>query len=246
MSLAQVEFYLSGGAANADPDLSLGGAVSATRLKSQTITQQSSNITGLTFDDAVGAEGIGTLKYTNATNSLRWTEFGAIENALNDVDITGDGRHEVRGVAEFAGIFIDVVNASLPAIDAQDDLDIADISNNLFPDASVDDAKQGINTYRMIFMKGLADVGVLPLLFFGGLPGYISILVMGVLTTDAVLETNDSVIPEGIANRTFFNDASSQLPVDLLVGEYAAIWVELAIPAESPYSLNAGTVIGVL
>ena len=245
MPLAQVEFYLSGGAANADPNLSLGGAVSATRLKSQTITPQSSNITGLTFDDAVGAEGIGTLKYINATNSLRWTELGAVENSLNDVDITGDGRHEVRGVAEFSGIFIDVVNASLPAIDAQDDLDVVDIANNLFPDVTEEQALVGFDSYRLIYITSLATVQILPSFFFNASAGYLSVLVLGFLPVEPALVTDDSIMPEGLDYQPFSNISNLIIPVNLYVGESAAIWIKRSIPASTPYELLNKTAIEV-
>lgn len=143
-------FRLSGGAANADPSLSLGGAMSSTRILSQSGTGIV-NITGVTFVDGVGnALGNGTLFYTDATTSLAWTPQGV---ALGiQIDVSVDGRYGIPSSLDSQYIVVDVVAGSLPVADQNDTVVIVDLPNLLWDDVLKAESSAGDSEFRCIYL----------------------------------------------------------------------------------------------
>jgi hypothetical protein len=71
-SAEDIRYFYSGGAGNSNPQASLGGIISATRVLSQTASSPV-NVTGVTIVSAANnAQGVGLLTWSSATNTLTW------------------------------------------------------------------------------------------------------------------------------------------------------------------------------
>lgn len=149
INVAHLELYLSGGAANMDPDASLGGAVSGERVASQSASGIS-NISGVTIDYAAGnPEGAGTLEYFSADDSFIWTPFGS--SAGDPVIVTEDGRYAVRGSIGMLSLEVDF--SALPVGDESDTITVANIANETFDDVAKSESFNGDVEYRCIYLK---------------------------------------------------------------------------------------------
>ena len=88
ISIGDLQIVLSGGGGNASQAASLGGAISTSKVISQTTTAPNL-VTGVTILDAMGnAEGVGTLKWDTTTTSLMWKPFGG--TAFNGIGLSPD------------------------------------------------------------------------------------------------------------------------------------------------------------
>lgn len=150
INFMDIEYRLSGGAANSDPSLSLGGALSSTRILSQSGTGIA-NITGVTFVDGVGnPASAGTLNYTNVGQTLEWTPNGGTIGTA--VDVSADGRYGIPNSTDNQYIVVDVVSASLPVADQSDAVIIANLFNLLWDDISKAESNVGDSEYRCIYV----------------------------------------------------------------------------------------------
>ncbi len=148
MNMAYLELRLSGGAANTDPDASLGGIMSSTVLVSKTGTGIS-NVTGVTVDDAAGsADGAGTLAYTASTTALTWTPYGGTVGAA--IDVSAGGKFAIPGSAGY--LFVTVDENALPVANASDTITVAQPANNLFDDISKLESYNGDTEYRCVYV----------------------------------------------------------------------------------------------
>jgi hypothetical protein len=147
---AYLEFRLSGGASQTDPNASLGGIMSSETIKSQ--GQTGLGIAGITFIDGFSnPENVGTLQL-RAGPTLRWVPAG--DAFLNEAGVATDGRYSLHSVGGSA-ILLDVITASLPAPDVDDVLTMANIRNELFDNISSTEAWQGSVDYRCIFITNV-------------------------------------------------------------------------------------------
>jgi hypothetical protein len=152
-NLADFLVRLSGGAAQTDPLLALGGVMSTVtggKVLSQTFTGLT--ITGVTIDDAMGnTPGSGSLFFDQSANTLRWTPPGG--TAGTPVDVTGDGVYAIQGGADGGVLLVDIVNASLPSSDATNTIAIANRVLNIFDDVTKAEAKAGVFDYRGLYFE---------------------------------------------------------------------------------------------
>jgi hypothetical protein len=155
-NLADFLVRLSGGAANTDPTLALGGAMSTVvggKVLSQ--TQTGLTITGVTIVDVMGnAVGSGSLFFDQSANTLRWTPPSG--TAGTPVDVTGDGDYAIQGGADGGVLLVTIVNASLPGSDATNTLVIANRTLNVFDNVSKAEAKAGDTEYRGLYFENSA------------------------------------------------------------------------------------------
>lgn len=168
LSLAYLEIRLSGGAANADPNASLGGVMSSTRVLSQSATGIS-NITGVTIEDAAGnAEGAGTLAFTASGQTLTWTPNGGTVGAA--VAVGADGKYTIKGSAGY--VLINVTAASLPGTDQTDTITIANLANKTFDDIDKLESFYGDTEYRCLYVTNThsSETFIGNLLWIGGQP----------------------------------------------------------------------------
>lgn len=150
ISIAHLHFRLSGGAANTDPDASLGGVRSSERVYSQSTTGLT-DVTGVTIEYAAGnAEGAGTLAFDIETTSLTWTPNGGTAGAA--VDVSEGGLFTIRAGADAGLLLVDVTPSALPIGDESDSITVANIANELFDDVSKAESFAGDVEYRCIYV----------------------------------------------------------------------------------------------
>lgn len=162
MAQELLQFFLSGGASNSDPALSLGGVESTTtQVTSETVAYAGSGITGITLIDGDGnGTGQGTIDFAIATTSARWTKpGGAAAGAPEMVDISSDGNYVLLAPEGDATLTIAVVAASLPVGDASDNVDCTTILANLLH--NITDTAQTLNgheDYLCIYARNVSGV----------------------------------------------------------------------------------------
>lgn len=143
-SIAYLEQRLTGGAANTDPDLSLGGDMSSERVLSQSTTALS-NVTGVTIDYAGGnPTGAGTLAFDFSDLTLTWTANGL--NAGDPVNVATSGKYAIFG--EQGVLLVTVVAGSLSGTDESDSVTIAHIEGEQFDAVTRQESFAGDTEYR--------------------------------------------------------------------------------------------------
>lgn len=154
---ADLEKRLSGGASNSDPNLSLGGIMSSSIVRSQAATYPTSTIAGVTLVEGLGhapnnlsPSGSGSLVYTNSGQTLDWTPINTTGGVLVPVGV--DGRYVIPSSDVLQYLLVDVVAASLPVSDTSADVDIDTLSNTLFDDVGDIEAALGMVDYRCFYV----------------------------------------------------------------------------------------------
>lgn len=149
-SVNDIQFFHSGGAGNSDPNLSLGGVISSTRIGSQA-SSAVTNVTGVTVDYAVNnAEGVGILSWSPSTNTLSWQPPGSA-TVYSESNITVDGTYVIGGGDGI--LVLSVVAANLSGTFKQDSLTITNISQNTFNSVGASESLLGSDKYRCLYIK---------------------------------------------------------------------------------------------
>jgi hypothetical protein len=247
INLAYLEFRLSGGAANTDPDASLGGIMSSQRIYSKSATGVS-NITGITIDDAPGtANGAGTLAYTASTKSFVWTPNGGTAGASTAV--TEDCRIAVPGSAGW--LFLTVDFSELPVGNQSDTITVAALANELWDDIGKAESYDGDTEYRCLYVTNAhdADPFIGAKIYIGSDPSGADSLQIGLdlagtgdgATTgvaDTVADENTAPDPAvSFSAPTAIGSALSLGQLD--AGEARAIWQKRVVPAQTLVSTSA-------
>lgn len=158
-NLAHLVPYLTGGSSNTDPNKSLGGPISATRVLSQSATRASATITGLTLVDGAGNnEGTGTLSFTynaSGNHTLAWTPPGG--STGTPVTVAADGDYAIQGANNGGILYITVVHASLPGQTLTNQVVVAHLANRIFDDVTKTEANTGDIEYRCVAYKNVHD-----------------------------------------------------------------------------------------
>ena len=158
-NLAELKWYLSGGAANATATASTGGIISSTQVLSQLATASTSTITGVTLGDAAGNTlGSGTLTYTYSATAptLQWTPpSGSIGTAVN---VATNGTYALQGGNSGGVLVVTVVAASLPGSNKTDTIVITAQDQKIFDDVTKAQSKAGLTEYRCIYLKNTGTV----------------------------------------------------------------------------------------
>ena len=240
-NLADFIVRLSGGAANTDPLLALGGAMSTVgggKVLSQTPTGLT--ITGVTIDDAMGNNvGSGSLFFDQSANTLRWTPPAG--TAGSPVDITGDGVYAIQGGADGGVLLVTIVNASLPSSDQTNTIVIANKVLNIFDDVTKAEAKAGENDYRGLYFENAHTADSMTDGAFwveNNTPGQDVVNIAdGDEAVDVALETiaDQNTAPSGpdfdTANPVDFASGII-LPTPFLFSEFKGWWVRRVVPAD--------------
>lgn len=241
ISRHQVEFRLSGGAANTDPAAALGGAMSTAGgglLESQSITPDSA-LAGVTFEYGANNDTstTGTVTYTASGTLLQWTPpSGGIGVAVN---IGSNGTYTILDADSMRYIVVTVVSASLPGTNATRTITVANNTNTLFDDIAVADSIAGDTEYRCFYVKnahGSTSMVDAVLWIDTQTPGADSIEIGldaagagGTATTIA----NENTAPSSV---TFSapSDSSAGLSLGTLTaGQAYPVWIKRAIPAST-------------
>lgn len=156
VNIHEYAIYMSGGASNDTPDLSLGGSrstLSTGRVASQVATAPT-NVTGVVIDRAYNNPiGIGTLKWDYALATLQWKPFGAL--SFISTPITVDGVYVLGNVSGYLECTVDV--SSLPLSTQQDaDIVITNALNNTYDSVSIAESTSGSIEYRCFYLRNLS------------------------------------------------------------------------------------------
>jgi len=241
INLAYLEFRLSGGAANTDPDASLGGILSSQRIYSKSATGIS-NITGVTVDDAPGsANGAGTLAYTASTHSFVWTPYGGTAGA--STSIAADGRLAVPGSAGY--LFLTVDYSELPVGNQSDTITVSALANELWDDISKPESYDGDTEYRCCYVTNAhpTDPFIGAKLYIGSDPSGADSLQIGLDlagtgdgSTTGVADTvaDENTAPSPAVTFSAPTAIGSALLIGQLdAGEAHAIWQKRIVPANT-------------
>ena len=150
-----IDFQLSGGGSNTDPNLSLGGVLSTTEISGNNLTWDVSAISGITLLDSLGGDGsaIGTLYFIFATTELGIEKTGGLTKDVNFYqDISVDGDYIVESPEGGLNIAVSIVAASLPVADELQVISAAKINPNLFDQILEPEANSGSTKYRHIYL----------------------------------------------------------------------------------------------
>lgn len=236
---------LSGGAAESDPDLALGGVMSTVGIDSQTAVYPTSTIAGVTLVEGLGhsSEGTGTLTFAIAGTTLVWNPASGLNGAPVDVSI--DGRYAIKSAAGNEYIIVDVVAASLPGGNTAVDVDINNIQNNLFDDISNLEAALGETDYRCFYVLNDAGAGTAlnvrvwitqqpglsPTMFSIGLdPVGIG---DGSATGVAVTIANEDTAPVGVVFTAPVTEGTALMIGNLTPGDVQAVWIRRTVPTNT-------------
>ena len=148
-TLYDLQLHYSG--ASGTPATSIGGAIHANRLLSQSATGLTT-LTGITIVDGLGnGVGAGTLTFTAATKLITWTPFGGSQGTA--VDISVDGGYFVQGYNNGGGLCITVVAASLPTSNVSNTITLANVTQQMFLDQTKAESNAGVTKYHCFYIK---------------------------------------------------------------------------------------------
>lgn len=232
---AYLEWRLSGGSGNTNPNASLGGAMSSERIVSQSAAGVS-NITGVTMlFAAANSEGAGTLTYINSSKSFRWTppggSIGIAKSCAEDCRLAlfGDG-----GIGK---VDIDVDFSALPGSDQTDTITIANVLNELFDNVSESDSFNGDVEYRCYYgtvVHGTA--GLLDLRLFIGTPPSPGAVAFGIdpagvgPSITATTVANENTAPSGVTFNSVVSPETAISVGAVAASDRFAIWTRRTIP----------------
>ena len=235
MSAADIVLYLSGGAANSDPDLSLGGTKSSISIDSQSTTALS-NVTGVVIEDALGnTVGAGTLYFTFTGSYLSWKDAGD-PSAGTAINVSVDDTYLIPNWSVDGFLRVTTTSASFAGSDQNDAVTVTDIANNLFDDIPSSDSEVGEDDYRCIYIKNdSASIDMEITAYFQSLSSGADAVSMAfdLAGVDGLADTivNDETAPDPAL--TFVNPTTSEngITVTLAFGAQIAIWFKRTIPA---------------
>jgi len=233
-TLADLNWYLSGGAANTDPDLSLGGAKGA-QIGAQTVT---GSMPGVSIDRSEGnSTGAGALTYSDDNETLEWECAG--QTPGDAVDVTADGEYVLFSGA--SGYLVVTITASLlPTSNDAQTITIAQPRNNLFDDINKDESFDGDTEYRCFYVwNDHATDGLIECATYiaaqptGNDTIEIGLDDGGVGTTDAVTVADESTAPSNVTFSTPADSAGGIAIGDIPAGEGIALWVKRIVPTRT-------------
>lgn len=246
-TLADLNFWLSGGAANTDPLLSIGGAIStAQKVLSQTATAPTT-ITGVTIDDAAGnAEGAGTLTYDSSATTLRWTPPSGTAGTAVTV---GTGTYAIQGGSNGGLLKVTVAAGSLPGSTLSNTITIANQTEKVFDDVTKAESLAGVTRYRCIYVQNnhASDtLSTVKIWISANTPGQdnidIALSTGGKNSTPATIASETTAPADANFTATNPIDETSALTIgDLAFGDYYPIWIKNEVPASTTEAQTENT-----
>jgi len=214
--------------------LNLGGAITATRLLSQSVAGLT--IPGVTIDDAaMNAETAGTLTYTPASQTITWKAPGDGQTGAA-VNISADGQYHVRGFSTTAGyLLITVVAASLPIVLSTDTLTLTTRTNALCEDFSKAEALAGHTDYHCFYVKNthaIDSITSLKMWINSDTPGA-DTLALGLAPVPALASSiaSQTTAPASVAFSSPIAEAAGLELGPIAAGGVYAVWLRRVLPA---------------
>lgn len=231
--------YLSGGASNADPAASLGGAVSATRVRALGAIH-ATPIPGLVLDEvfAANGEGAGSLA-VDASGNLTWTPPGgsagaAVSIAAGETKVlagAGDGNKAVRVTRE-AGL----------RWSGSDAPTLVWPLNGWLGHGNVSSAERvaGKTTYRAVILKAVGPFSVLaPSAWFPSVSGaQATYSVAFEAAPGGVIQTiaDEETAPTGLSWSSPTTEGGAAVGSTIAAGTYLGMWIRRVFPSAGAVS----------
>jgi len=234
ISPAHIETRLSGGAANADPNLSIGGALSSERVVSQSSTAPV-NVTGVAIAYASkNALGAGTLDYVATGDLITWAGNGAAAGTA--VAITADDEYTLL---DSLGGQVDIVVtfASLPVANQNDSITISNVANETFDDVAKTESFAGDIEYRCFYLTNThpTESTIETKLFIDTQPNGADTLDIGLdpggLGSTPATIADENTAPAGVTFTQPANAAAGLAIGVLAPAEFYPFWVRRSVPA---------------
>ena len=237
----ELQICLSGGAANSNPALSIGGA-RGNQIAFDTIDDAAVlALPGVTWDYAFGnSSGQGLLDYENLGGGeyrFKWTTFG--DGPGEWLTVSADGQYTLLS-ANGAGIVITVTTASLGSNDYRT-LDVYPVANTLFDDISKGESYAGETDYRCIYLyNSSAEAFNYVEFYISAQPTGADSLEIGIDpngvndgANPAATVANENTAPSSVTFDTHTGEVNAVNIGDLQPGEMVAIWIKRTVPAST-------------
>jgi len=248
MEHTDIVIRYSGGAANADPEASLGGVISTSDGPADQGFTALSNITGVTIQEVSGMND-GDCLVTFGADVIQMRPPESYYGPAMDLQGLGDRNYVLLGSEGLSKgyMVISVVEASLPSTNEEDTVAITTTGNEIFDDVELAEAANGAIQYRCLYIKNthatedLVRVGV-----------YIPRDTPGVDTLAVAIDTDAGVgdgVTTGVAATVINEDDPSNLisglsftetsdvesaveeALTITPGDSVPIWIRRTIPA---------------
>lgn len=241
-----LEKRLSGGVAETDPNLSLGGAMSTEIILAQSVAYQTTDISGVTLIEGRGnssfsaTPAVGAIDFNFTNTELRWA--APLLGVGAAVDVSVDARYTLPGLDEIGICIVDVIAASLPIANDNKQVSVITIANALFDDIGAVEAFLGVTNYRCYYVRNRDATDTLFGLkvFIGAQPAPGSdTLDVGLdpagINGGAAVIVDELTAPAGVSFSQPSTYASGLLIGDLTPGDNAAIWIRRTVPPGSAF-----------
>lgn len=238
-----LDFYLSGGASNTNPSLSIGGARSSQSIAGRVCQFLSPDtISGVIITDChdlflhTGSTNNSHLALStiNGIKRLIFTPYGITPGTLaadvnNAKAITADGLYNMTWTLSYPrqSVTVSVVQSALPSVDSSARLSVTRSVNGLFDNTEPAMDFQSVTDYRCLYLKNDGATSLNPAIFLDSLPQgstlYLGFDPSGVGGIPAVL-ASETTAPSGVVFTQPTGDFNA-LPVTLGAGQQIAIWL---------------------
>lgn len=240
-SLADLRLFYSGGGSNSDTTLSIGGAISSTRVTSQSASFSGALASAITINDAMGnAEGAGTLTYTASTGKATWQPYGGSVGTA--VTINANGTYFLQGGNNGGGLDVTVAAANLPTSTTSASVTIANRTEKFFLSQTKAESDAGVTKYHCFAIKNthasLTITGI-KLWISENTPGADNIA----LYLDPIAASNGATGPTAVANENTAPSGATWVVPDSLThtdalsvgtltsGQCRFFWIRQVTPA---------------
>lgn len=246
MSARTLDIYLSGGASNSNPQTSLGGLKSSVLLYGQTVTYNSTPLSGVALLDAAGVSN-GTLHFTKTGNLLGFQKAGgAVPAAAQWVTVSTTGKYTLECPETGQFVTVSVTFASLPSTDAIADITATSINQNLFDDVTLAEASAGAVEYRHFYITNNTANSVVAKLYIQQQFTGLDYLELGI--KNLVSGFIDELLPDTAtppADVTFYPASSlaDALVLSFYANDSVGVYLKRTVTALSDHSNPADTAI---
>lgn len=235
--LSLLQFCLSGGGANTQPNQSLGGYRSTTLIVSETL-DNASPMSGVTIDAAAdNGTGNGQIFFDQSESTLAWQAPGEI---LGDpVNVGTSGVYTLFSETQgYIHVTVDAFN--LPVADTSATIAIARSMNNLFDDIDKSESIAGDTEYRCFYIRNTdTETFYNAKIYVKNQPTGADSLALGLDPQGVhnVTETTETLANESTAPASVtFTSPTQGSPLvigDIASGYQVAVWVRRTIPANT-------------
>ena len=241
-ALTDIEVRLSGGLANTNPLLSIGGIKSNTKVLSQQLT---GTMAGVAFVDGVmNAEGVGVLTFNFAAKTLTWAPAGGTAGPPVNVAVDGTYAITATGGSAYGYIVVTVTAVNLPSANISANITVANLTQKLFDDVTKSVALAGQTDYRCVYVQNVSAATLTNVKMYinqntsGADSVEIGLDTAG-LNGTAAATANTTTAPVGVSFSAPTNPGVALSLGTLAAGAYYPVWFKRIVPVNTTTGLTA-------